>query len=206
MPWRQKSGNRLEFLSICLPVRKEWFHVCSLPSLLASDLSRAGKNVESVFVHKIKCLLAQAFIWAGMVYPGCWQSWEKALLCHRDIVTSVQSTKNVQTLKVQVKPSCYQWVNKGNVQGWGNAQRHLNLLGVFLSKGLEPFCSCSLTGIKAVCPTHLRSCDKGWAVSSQIVPLTPCEYHPVSALGADGPQVSHFPLLMFLYPFLICVI
>lgn len=40
-------------------------------------------------------------------------------------------------------------------------------VGVFLSEGLGPFYSCSLRDIKVVCPTHVRSCDKARAVSSQ---------------------------------------
>lgn len=213
MPWRQKSGNRLEFLSICLPVRKEWFHVCSLPRLLISDLSRAGKNVKSVFVQKIKSLLAQAFIWAMMAYARCWQPWGKALLYPRDKVTSVQSTRSIWTLKVQVEASTCCWrVNTGNIQGtWlmGLVQvpawtgRHIVIQG----RGVLPLRKPQGHSWR-LSPLGPRSCEEGRAKSQHGCATGPLWLPPASArweLLATGESLP-FALPLFLYPSLIYLV
>lgn len=74
-------------------------------------------------------------------------------------------------------------------------------VGMFLSEGLGPFCSWSLAGIKVVCPTHLRSCDKGWAVSSQHGATDPLWLPPHFCTRTDSHRwVISLPFLVFFIP------
>lgn len=107
-------------------------------------------------------------------------------------------------MEVQVKPLCYQWVNKGNVQGWGNAQGHLNFRGCFYLRNWGPSAPEAFQALRLFVPHIWDPVTRDELCHHSTVPLTPCDYQPYSVRGADSPQVSHFPsLCWYFYPLLI---